>query len=119
MKSAAGPENPHNFFKDLVRVFDMLEYVEYPDEVELTIGEGQPFGSRHPEVHASARLPGRREGRFADIAAKHLEIRPIAFDRLGHRPGSTSDIENPTANARQVGQQVAQLQAVHVPGART
>ena len=105
--------------KDRLWRFDMLEDVEDPHEVELGVAERKALRSRHSEVNALwRRRQCRRERRLAHVAAMHLQVWPGTFHSLRYRTRAASNVEHPASKRFKVGQEITELEAIHVPRLR-
>ena len=60
MESATRPQDASHLAKHLLRIFDVLEHIEDPNEIDLAVRKGQPLGSRESEVNSIRRGTGDR-----------------------------------------------------------
>ncbi len=118
VESTARAQHASNLAQDQLGLLDMLEHVEDPYRIELSVGIRQLLGFRHPEHHALRRRLGDGERRAAHVASGNIQVRSFALDGFGHRPRAAADVEDLAPHRLEVGEEVAKLQAVHEPRPR-
>src|SRR2546421_3416907 len=119
VKSAARLQDSCHLAQDLLRIVDVLQDVEDPDEIELAVAKGKPLGGRKAEIDSVTRRTGRCDRGAAGIATEHVEVRSLALDRLGDGAGTTPDVQHFAVDRSEVVEQVTKLEPIHEPGPGT
>src|SRR3981189_1483025 len=118
VETSAGLQHPRDLTKNSLRVIDVLQHIEDPDEVKFRVAKRELLGSGKTELHSARFGFGDRKRRLTQVASKGLQVRSPALDGLRHRAGSAAHIEDPARERGELVQEVAQLQPVHEPGPR-
>jgi hypothetical protein len=87
----------------MFRTLDVLEDIEYPNEIELAVREGEAVASRQAEVDSAGRGTGNRQRGPAQVAAEYSEIRPFPFHSFRDRPAAAPNIQHLAVYVLQVG----------------
>ena len=119
VESTARLQDSCHLAQDLLRIVDVLQDVEDPDEIELAVAKGKPLRGRKAEIDSVTRRTGRRDRGAAGIATEHVEVRSLALDRLGDGAGTTPDVQHLAVDRSEVVEQVSKLEPVHEPGLGT
>ena len=118
MESTARAQDASNLAQDQLGLLDMLQHVEDPHHIELSVGIRKLLGFGSPERHPLRRRLGDRERRAAHVTSGNIQVGSFALDGFGHRPRAAAEVEDLAPHRPEVGEEVAELEAVHEPRPR-